>query len=151
MDACSGEAPCPFCRAPVACSEKEVVKRAQERIKLGDVYAMSTLGIAYAEGELGLKRDPKKATELWQRAADLGNLTACKCLGNAYMNGEFVEMNKKKVIYYFEQAAMAGDGPAREWLGQNEMEIAMSNGLMNCADTSAEQGNESLHSRSRSR
>ena len=45
----------------------------------------------YNHGELGLQQDHARAIELYARAAELGNNTACLNLGNHHRRGRFEE------------------------------------------------------------
>ena len=53
----------------------------------GDAIAINNLGAAYANGKDGRAKSEKKAVELYQRAADLGNAFAMCNLGHMYRNG----------------------------------------------------------------
>ena len=108
---------CPFCRTPAPDTDEEVVEWAKKRIELGDADAMYGLGCCYAEGDDGLTQDHAKASELWHRAAELGNAKSYYNIGNAYYFGNGLERNKKKAVHYCEVAAMGGDLVARHNLG----------------------------------
>ena len=45
---------CPFCREPVAKSDKEHVARCYKRMEAGDATASKNLGAKYFEGSFGL-------------------------------------------------------------------------------------------------
>ena len=55
------------------------------------------------------------------QAGKLGNSTAYYNIGNAYKNGEGLEVDKEKAKYYYELAAMKGDVKARNNLGVEEV------------------------------
>jgi len=111
---------CPFCRAPYMSSDKEEMERLQERVEAGDATAISILGYYYAKGRCGYPQNWSKALELFHRAAKLGCAEAYCNIGYAYNNGEGVEVDKKKAMYYWELAAMGGDEVARYNLGIRE-------------------------------
>ena len=111
---------CPFCRAPEARSEGEIVKRMKERAEANDAIAIHTLGCRYRNGEYGLPQDYGKAMELWHRAGELGYAASYFNIAQAYRNGEGVERDMKKAKHYYELAAMGGDVISRHNLGATE-------------------------------
>ena len=111
---------CPFCRTPASVSDEESNRRMQKRVDIGDAEAMSNFGFYYDGGVLGLRQDYTKAFELWEQAAELGNVTSYYNIGNAYMYGRGVERDGKKAIHYYELAATKGDVNARHNLGWHE-------------------------------
>ena len=78
------------------------------------------MGCNYSDGGLNLPSDHTKALELYHRAAELGNAKAYNSIGYAYDYGEGVEVDKKKALHYYEQAAIRGDETARLNLGITE-------------------------------
>ena len=56
----------------------------------------------------GIKKDTKKAFELFERAADLGNVTALEELALMYVHGNVVTKCFDKARYYAEKAANQG-------------------------------------------
>jgi len=76
----------------------------------------------YEDGVMGMPLDFAKANELYLRAGELGCAEAYYNLGNSYLNGEGVEVDKKKAKHYWELAAMNGDVFARHNLGCDELE-----------------------------
>ena len=56
----------------------------------------------------GIKKDTKKAFELFERAADLGNVTALEELAVVYVHGNVVTKCFDKARYYAEKAANQG-------------------------------------------
>ena len=108
---------CPFCRTPAPDLDEEIVERLK---KLGDALAMYNMGCHYYHGRCGLPQNHAKASELWHRAAELGNVKSYYSIGYAYDLGNGVERDKKKAEYYYELAAMGGDIDARHYLGNLE-------------------------------
>ena len=111
---------CPFCRTPPNKSDDETIKRYEKRIELNDAQAMRIIGCDYADGLMGLPQDYTKALELWHRAGELGDADAYNNIGSAYYKGQGVEVDEKKVIYYYELAAMGGHVYARHNFGVTE-------------------------------
>ena len=62
---------------------------------------------AYEEG------NDKKAFELYQKAADQGNIIALDKLGNFYCFGNVVERDDKKAVELYQKAAEKGYAPAQ--------------------------------------
>jgi TPR repeat protein len=110
---------CPFCRTPTPTTDGEIIKRLQNRVGVGDAYAIYNRGCAYAnrDGTYGLPQDYSKALELYHRAGELGNAAAYNNIAYAYSNGTGVEVDKEKAIHYYELAAIRGDAVARYNLG----------------------------------
>ena len=72
--------------------------------------------------ESGFPQDYTKALKLYHRAAELGNAEGYTNIGYAYSNGEGVEIDEKKAVYYYELAAIGGSVHARYNLGNMEIE-----------------------------
>ena len=112
---------CPFCNSAIPQNEDELNKRLIERIeKYSDPEAMCVFGTYYAEGTNGFTVDHVKANELYQRASDLGTARAHYNLGNAYNDGDGVQVDMKKAIHHYQMGAMMGDIHARCKLGAME-------------------------------
>ena len=111
---------CPFCRAQHPKTNEEEIKRNNKRMEAGDAMAMFNLGYYYAHGLYGSPQDYDKALGLWHRAGELGFAESYYNIGNAYLQGNGVEVDKKKAIHYYELAAMKGDVTARQNLGSFE-------------------------------
>ena len=104
---------CPFCRTLGARDdEEEHRRRAMKRVEADDPAALRQMGgVHLREG------DYVKAAEYWTKAAELGDLEAHYCLGDAFREGEGVEKDEKKMVYHFEVAAVGGHAGARHNLG----------------------------------
>ena len=111
---------CPFCRFPPPDSDEEMIGRYEKRIELNDPNALYNMGVHYSEGRYGLPQNYVKALELWHRAAELGYADANYSIGICYKLGEGVEVDEKKVVHYWELAAMGGHRMARHNLGVYE-------------------------------
>ena len=108
---------CAFCRTPDPNSAKECIKRLEKRMDKGNAAAFSMLAGFYAEGDMGLPQDWLKANELYLKAGELGCDEAYFNLGNAYDDGEGVDIDEEKAKHYWELAAMNRDVTARHNLG----------------------------------
>jgi len=112
---------CPFCRTPFYESEEEMIKQERKRMEADDPLAVYNLGSYYRDGKYGFRQDYTKALELFHRSGELGYAEAYGNIGITYsLGGRGVEVDKKKGVYYYELAAMAGDEIARNKLGLNE-------------------------------
>ena len=91
------DVPCPFCRTDAIdhFSDNEVLVHFEKRIALNDANTMYNLGKLCNSGRSGVKKDQKKAFELWTRAAELGNI-----------NRNGVKFDPKKVYDHIETAAI---------------------------------------------
>ena len=111
---------CPFCRTPPLESEEETFKRTAKRVEMNDPMGISDLGCMYRDGTCGVSQSYARALELWHRAGELGSADAYYGMGNAYLNGNGVEIDKKKAKHYFEVAAIRGNANSRFVLGFEE-------------------------------
>ena len=71
------------------------------------------LGNQYEHGQYGLEKNVARATELYERAAELGVKEAHFGLGCTYGEGADVERDMAKAIMHYEAAAMCGHVDAR--------------------------------------
>ena len=108
---------CPFCKAPIARSVEEEIKRLKKLMENGNGDAFEVLGGLYENGIYGLPQDWEKANELFLKAGELGCAMGYYNLGNQYDNGRGVETDKKKARQYYELGAMNGSVHARNNLG----------------------------------
>ena len=120
MDESGAKNLCPFCRTSYVKSDEEEIKRTKKLVEKGNADAYYTLAGNYANGTIGLPQDWAKANKLFLQAGELGHAGAYFNLGNAYGVGRGVEIDTKKVKYYYELAAMMGDVDARHNLGMME-------------------------------
>jgi TPR repeat protein len=114
------EALCPFCRVPTAMSREENINRLQKRVKVDDAHAINHLGDFYYDGSYGFPQDYAKALELWHRAAELGCAKSIANIGRIYYLGRSVEVDTKKALQYWEDAAIRGNANARHMLSYVE-------------------------------
>ena len=70
--------------------------------------AYNNLGVAYLEG-LAVEKDIKKATALFEKASELGNLEANINLGDIYSDSSYNKIDCGKSLYYYKKTANADD------------------------------------------
>ena len=118
MKMSKGKDLCAFCRTPNAKSEDEHIKRTSKLIDKGIGRAFHFMAGLYAQGLYGMQQDYRKANELWLKAGELGCTDGYFNLAKSYSLGSRgVEPDKKKVIHYYELAAMGGQVVSRHNLG----------------------------------
>ena len=108
---------CPFCRIPTPKSTEEAIERLKKRMNAGDPLAIHNVGSYYFDESYGFTHDYTKALELWHRSAELGYARTYNSIGNSYLYGQGVEIDKKKARHYYELAAIRGCERARYTLG----------------------------------
>ena len=91
----------------------------RRNVESGNPRAIGQLGSCYNNGNLGLVPSLKKAAQLYQRAADLGDVMAICNLGIFYRSGRGVKLDKKKAVKYFRMAADRGNASAQFNLGNS--------------------------------
>jgi len=112
---------CPFCRALPPMGSREVTnERMNTRVQVNDPHAIFNLASHYDLGTGGFPLDHVKAFELYQKAAELGNIDSYVCIAHYYYHGQGVQRDMKKAKYYSELAAMKGDKQTRYNLGAHE-------------------------------
>ena len=111
---------CPFCRTRYPETDDDVLAMVRARVTKKDPVAINHLAQKYCHGELGLRKDMRKAVELWTEAAELGSIGALNNLGNIYHSGNEVKQDKAKGIQFWTKAAMQGDDQSRFNLGSHE-------------------------------
>ena len=85
----------------------------QARVEKKDPEAIYHLGGRYLDGDLGLRKDTRRAIELWTAAAELGSIEALFNLGIAYYCGKGVAQDTVKAVQYYKKAAMQGHVQSR--------------------------------------
>jgi TPR repeat protein len=83
-------------------------------VEKGDFAAQLELANLYRAG-LGIQPNPRKAFELYSRAAENGNATARHALGSMFENGEGVTRDVYKAARWYRLAAMRGNSPQSEF------------------------------------
>lgn len=80
----------------------------ERAVKAGSSKAMVRLGTGLYKGGEGFPHDAKRAAELFQMAADRGNLEGLCRLGICYEEGEGVILNSRKAYNLYVEAAERG-------------------------------------------
>ena len=93
-------------------SDKKAAKIWKRAVELGDVKAMSYLGLSYETGS-GVKLDKKKAERLYRAAADRGDAFAQSNLGVLL----YSEKKHEEAFRYFALATDQGHTEAENGLG----------------------------------
>ena len=99
---------CPFCRTRYANNDADLLAMVQARVAKKDPAAINHLGDKYCLGSLGLRKDMRRAVELWTEAAELGSIEALCHLGVTYCEGKCVQQDMAKAAEFFKRAAMQG-------------------------------------------
>ena len=131
---------CAFCRAPHANSDEDYLKRIENLTD--NAVAFYALAGVYAAGSMGLPQDWVKANELHLKAGELGHVDGYYHLGNAYDDGNGVEVDKGKAKHYWELAAMGGNVHARYNLGYTEAKAGNNRRAMKHVMISARTGHD---------
>lgn len=82
-----------------------------------DLQAQITLGVAYAEGRLGLTPDPGAALQWLRRAAEGGSLDAKALLGHGLEKGIVGQQDLPEAVRWYRDAASHGHAAAQIALG----------------------------------
>jgi TPR repeat protein len=80
---------------------------------------MFQLGALYAAGR-GVRKDPARALDWYQRSVDAGSSAACLDLGRMFASGEGVERSETTALFWYRRGAAAGDERCREALAALE-------------------------------
>ncbi len=88
--------------------DKDEIKRAE---------ANDPVALRHQGGKRQLKGDYEGAVNYFTKAAELGDMTAHCGLAKLYLEGEGVELDMKKAVHHFEEAAIGGHPRARYMLG----------------------------------
>ena len=113
---------CPFCRTGYPDNDTDILAMVQTRVEKKDPAAIEHLGGKYFNGHNGLRKDVRRAVELWTEAAECGSPNALHNLGEAYRLGDGVKVDMEKSIHYYMKAAMQGHVQSRNNLGCYEAE-----------------------------
>jgi hypothetical protein len=109
--------PCPLCRTPYPETDEVSLAMLRRHVENDNPVAIRHLGECYQHGKLGFVPSHKKAARLYQRAVELGDVTAMCNLGTLYTQGEGVKLDKKKMVKYWRMAADRGCAIAQSKLG----------------------------------
>eukprot|EP00984_Skeletonema_dohrnii_P019046 scaffold9045_cov78-Skeletonema_dohrnii-CCMP3373.AAC.2 len=103
---------CPFCRRPMAKTQKDSETNYIKRAAVNDPRALVQVGIYHNK-----RGDHQSAVEHFAKAAALNSVEAHHMLSVSYRNGIGVEKDKKQEVYHLEQAAIGGHPLSRCHLG----------------------------------
>ena len=87
---------------------KEYFEKSIKKFPKSDIESYFYMAILYKYGR-GVKKDHKKAFELYKKGAELGDASAQFGLAESYRNGEGVDRDTKKAVYWFEKAIAQGN------------------------------------------
>ena len=109
--------PCPLCRAPYPKTFAAHVALMRRHVEDGLPEAFGHLGDAYRAGELGLVKSEKKASKLFKRGVELGDVSSMVNLGQLYTHGLGVKRDLKKATQLMRMASESGLAMAQQNLG----------------------------------
>lgn len=92
-------------------TEKEQLYKIEQRIKLGDIYAMEEWATFYAFNYPQYMDEEKasRVVEYYEKAVEIGIFRAMLNLGALYYQGNIVGQNYKKAIELYEKASRCDD------------------------------------------
>ena len=102
---------------------EESKERQQNRLKAannGGRDAQLAMGMIYMLGKFSNEKNPQKAVEWWEKAAEQGSTLALNNLGHAYSTGDLGAVNTEKAKEYFKKSCELGNELAREFLQKLE-------------------------------
>ena len=102
---------------------EESKERQQNRLKAannGGMDAQLAMGMIYMLGKFSNEKNPQKAVEWWEKAAEQGSTLALNNLGHAYSTGDLGAVNTEKAKEYFKKSCELGNEQAREFLQKLE-------------------------------
>ena len=76
---------------------------------------MRLAGGCYYNG-FGVKENPKKAFEMFKKAAELGDVDCMRMTGDCYAIGSGVKQNRDEAMRWYRIAAENGDMDSREMI-----------------------------------
>lgn len=98
--------------------ERDALRALQHASAAGSAEADHRLGVAYAQGRLGLVRDDARAAQLIEKAASTGLRRAQTNLGLLYMRGQGVQRDLVQARAWLEKGAAGGNPDALYALGR---------------------------------
>lgn len=115
---------CPFCRSTEFGIWGDRTSLLDKQVEANDARALNLVAYFHSVGENGYPFDPRKAIELWTKAASLGCMDAHYWLGNSYYMGDNnVLKSIKRGLHHWGQAAIMGDVSSRFSLGNHEAKV----------------------------
>lgn len=98
--------------------ERDALRALQHAAAAGSAEANHRLGVAYAQGRLGLARDDARAAQLFEKAANAGHRRAAVNLGLLYLRGQGVKRDLVQARAWLEKGAADGNPDALYALGR---------------------------------
>ena len=93
----------------------------EDAVALGDIEAMTGLGLMHAGG-IGGPKDYARAADLFREAAEAGDAEAQSALGQLYEDGLGVPQDRDSALKWYRLAAEQGDPRAKKSLRRLEAE-----------------------------
>jgi TonB family protein len=100
----------------VSKDDAEAVRWYRKAAELGEMRAMTNLGVMLATGS-GVAKDEVEAVRWFRKAAEAGNALGMKNLGVAYENGQGVSKDDAEAVRWYRKAAELGEMRAMTSLG----------------------------------
>ncbi|WOH37253.1 tetratricopeptide repeat protein [Thalassotalea fonticola] len=94
--------------------KQNLIKEQKNRIGTQE----NQLAISYYQGNMGYEKDWKEAFRLFEQAAEKGNPYAQISLAQMYRDGEAVDVNFKRALYWFKMAKKQGVSSAKDEYAQ---------------------------------
>lgn len=94
----------------IAKPKQNLIKEQKHRIGTQE----NQLAISYYQGNMGYEKDWKEAFRLFKQAADKGNPYSQISLAQMYRDGEAVEVNLKRALYWFKMAKQQDISSAKD-------------------------------------
>lgn len=95
-----------------------IIARPKQSLLKKQKYRIGTqenqLAISYYQGSMGYEKDWKEAFRLFEQAAEKGNPYSQISLAQMYRDGEAVEVNLKRALYWFDMAKQQGIASAKD-------------------------------------
>ncbi|WNC70695.1 tetratricopeptide repeat protein [Thalassotalea psychrophila] len=98
----------------IARPKHNLIKKQKYRIGTQE----NQLAISYYQGSMGYEKDWKEAFRLFEQAAEKGNPYSQISLAQMYRDGEAVEVNLERALYWFELAKQQGIASAKDEYAQ---------------------------------
>jgi TPR repeat protein len=95
----------------------EAVALLEPLAEAGDLLAIYSIGVLYANGGDGLPQDYAKALEYYRKAADKRDAGSMRQIAIAYEKGQGVPADPAQAAQWYERAANRGDALAQQVVG----------------------------------
>jgi TPR repeat protein len=108
-----------YCMDGYNINYKRVLKWLTFGASNADPESAFSLGMAYLDGEYGLKKDPKEGEKYLLQASQNGSSAASTKLGLMYLKGDSVSKDEAKGMLLLQGAAVNGNAEAKRYLKEN--------------------------------